>query len=134
VDTYHARADARNSEATPTFTVLSTPANDRSWWADEALRAGTDWSGVIEAALEMIVVAGIVEREVVAMTPWDAPSWRQAAVEYHRDRPGRLAGEIDPTRLALLRRLMVPDISLERAWHELRDMRPNFRKAISDDR
>jgi hypothetical protein len=61
MDTYHARADDRNSEATPTFTVLSTPAHDRAWWADEALRAGTDWPGVIEAALEMIDAAGIVE-------------------------------------------------------------------------
>src|SRR5262245_54023386 len=73
----------------------------------------------------MLVTAGIVESEPEPESlTWDAPSWREAAVEYHRDRPGRLADEIEPKRLARLRRLMPDDISLERAWHELRDMRP----------
>jgi hypothetical protein len=34
---------------------------DRAWWAAEAERIGTAWPGVVGAALEMIVVAGIVE-------------------------------------------------------------------------
>jgi hypothetical protein len=42
---------------------------------------------------------------------------------------------IEPKRLALLRRLMADDVSLERAWHELHDHHPfskaNFRKGIS---
>jgi len=57
--------------------------------------------------------------------PWDAPSWREAAVAYHKDRNGRrLSVEIDPKHLARLRRLISPEISLDRAWHELNNKRP----------
>jgi hypothetical protein len=89
---------------------------------------------VIDAALEMLVASGILEPEPDPMTPWDAPSWRQAAVEYHRDRPQRpLAAEIEPKRLARLRRLMADDVSVDRAWHEVRDQlsKANPRKGIS---
>jgi hypothetical protein len=129
----HDRAEARNSEVAPTFTVVSTAAHDRAWWAEEASRACTDWLSVIDAALEMLVASGILEPEPDPMTPWDAPSWRQAAVEYHRDRPGPLAVEIEPKRLARLRRLMADDVSVDRAWHELRDQfsKANPRKGIS---
>jgi hypothetical protein len=102
------------------FAVASTAAHDREWWAAEAVHAGTDWSSLVTAALEMMFAAGIIEEPAAqAMTPWDAPSWRDAAVEYHRDRPGRLAVEIELKRLARLRRLMADDISIDRAWHEL---------------
>ena len=104
--------------------VVSTPVHDRESWAVEAVRAGTDWSGLVAAALEMTVAAGIIEEPAAqAMTPWDAQSWRDAAVAYHRDRPGRLAVEIELKRLARLRRLMADDMSIDRAWHELRDSR-----------
>ena len=53
------------------------------------------------------------------VAPGDGPSWREAALEYHRDRPGRLAVEVEPKRLARLRRLMADDSSIDRAWHEL---------------
>jgi hypothetical protein len=99
--------------------VVSTPAHDDAWWVAEAVRTGTDWSGVVDAALEMLVAGGILEREPEPMFAWDAPSWRQAAVEYHRDRPGRLAVEIEPKRLARLRPLMADGVSLERAWQEI---------------
>ena len=104
--------------------VISTGVHDREWWAEEAARAGTDWSGLVAAALEMMIVAGIIEQpEPKTMNPWDAQSWRDAAVAYHRDRPGRLAVEIELKRLARLRRLMADDMSIDRAWHELRDSR-----------
>jgi hypothetical protein len=90
-----------------------------------ALQYGADAEA---SALEIMVAGGILEPEPDIMTAWDAPSWRRAAVEYHRDRPGRLAVEIEPKRLARLRRLMADDVSLERAWHELRDKRSNFQK------
>jgi hypothetical protein len=100
--------------------VVSTAVHDREWWALEAVRAGTDWSGVVAAALEMLITAGILELpEPEGLTAWGAPSWRDATLEYHRDRPGRLAVEIEPKRLARLRRLMADDISIDRAWHEL---------------
>ena len=106
------------------FAVVSAAVHDREWWAEETVRAGTDRSGLVAAALEMMVAAGIIEEPAAqAMTPWDAQSWRDAAVEYHRDRPGRLAVEIELKRLARLRRLMVDDMSIDRAWHELRDSR-----------
>jgi hypothetical protein len=79
---------------------------------------------VVTAALGMMNAAGIIKQpEPKTMTTWDGPSWRDAAVEYHRDRPGRLAVEIELKRLARLRRLMVDDMSIDRAWHELRDSR-----------
>jgi hypothetical protein len=72
------------------------------------------------APLAVNNTAGIIEQpQPETITPWDATPWREAAVEYHRDRPGRLAVEIEPKRLARLRRLMTDDVSLERAWHEL---------------
>ena len=106
------------------FAVVSTAVHDRECWAEEAVRAGTDRSFLVAAALETMVAAGIIEEPAAqAMTPWDAQSWRDAAVEYHRDRPGRLAVEIELKRIVRLRRLMADDMSIDRAWHELRDSR-----------
>src|SRR5262245_29114040 len=121
-----ASATAIAASTTAATAVVSTAPEDREWWAAKAARIGTDWEGVIATAFEMMVAGGILEPE--RMTTWDAPSWRQAAVEYHRDRPGCLAVEIEPQRLARLRRLMADDVSLERAWHELRDKDSNFQK------
>lgn len=109
-------------------TAVSTAPEDREWWAAEAARTGTDWGGVIATAFEMMVAGGVLEPERI--TAWDVPSWRQAAVEYHRDRPGCLAVEIEPKRLARLRRLMADDVSFERAWHELRAKRSNFQSDL----
>jgi hypothetical protein len=120
----HDRAEARNSEVTPTFTVVSTAAHERAWWAEEAACAGTDWPSVVGAALELLVAAGIIEPEPDAMTPWDALSWRDATVEYHRGRPGRLAVEIEPKRLARLRRLTPDSVSLERAYYDINHSNP----------
>ena len=114
--------------AAAALVILSAGAHDRGWWAAEAVRTGSDWPGVIDAAFEMMAASGVLEPELETMTAWDVPSWRQAAVEYHRNRPGCLAVEIEPKRLARLRRLMADDVSLERAWHELRDKRSNFQK------
>ena len=54
----------------------------------------------------------------------NARDWRQAAADYHRARGQRtLVVEIEPERLARLRHLMADDVSLDRAWHEIRDSR-----------
>jgi hypothetical protein len=54
--------------------------------------------------------------------PRAGDSWREAAVQYHRDRGDRpLVVEIEPERLEFLRRLMDDDIPLDRAWRELND-------------
>jgi hypothetical protein len=51
---------------------------------------------------------------------WDAPVWREAALEYHEARGKRVSiAPYAPEHLARLRRLMDDDVSLERAWHEL---------------
>src|SRR5262245_21261473 len=106
------------------FAAVSTAVHDREWWAEGAVRDGTDWPGVVDRAFTMLIAAGIIEEPAAqAMTPWDAQSWRDAAVEYHRDRPGRLAVQIELKRLARLRRLMADDMSIDRAWHELRGSR-----------
>ncbi len=97
--------------ATPIITV----GFGREWWAAEAIRADTDWPGVVDTALEMLVAGGVIEPE----PDMPAPSWREAAVDYHRDRPGRLAVEIEPKRLKRLRPLMADSISLERVYDEI---------------
>jgi hypothetical protein len=75
------------------FAVVSTAVHDREWWAEEAVRAGTDWSGLVAAALEMMVAAPQPE----TITPWDAPSWREAAIAYHKDRPASPAPSPAPS-------------------------------------
>ena len=102
------------------FAVVSTAVHDREWWTEEAVRAGTDRSGLVAAAVEMMVAAGMVEQpQPETITPWDTPSWREAAAEYHRDPAGRLAVEIEPKRLERLRRFMAHSISLERVYDEI---------------
>jgi hypothetical protein len=55
-----------------------------------------------------------------AQAAWAAPSWKQAAADYHKDRGTRRSiVEIVPADLARLRRLMRDDVSMERAWHEM---------------
>ena len=102
-------APAAVTTAAP-FAVVGTPRQDETWWAAEAVRTGTDCSGVVAAALDLIVAAGIVENpHPETITAWDAPRWREAAAEYHRDRSDRLAVEIEPKRLERLRPLMAID-------------------------
>jgi hypothetical protein len=103
------------------FALVSTAVHDRAWWAEEAVRAGTDRSGLVAAALEMMVAAGMVEQpEPKTMTTWDGPSWRVSAKDYHEQRASRRTSEtISPERLARLRRLMADDSSIDRAWHKL---------------
>jgi hypothetical protein len=103
------------------FAVVSTAVHEREWWAEEAVRAGTDWSGLVAAALEMMIAAGIIEQpEPKTMTTWDGLSWRASAKDYHEQRASRRTSEtISPERLTHLRRLMADEISIDRAWHEL---------------
>jgi hypothetical protein len=115
--------------AASTTPVVSTAPEDREWWGAEAARTGTDWEGVIATAFEMMVAGGILEPE--RMTTWDAPSWREAVVEYHRDRAGRLAVEIEPKRLARLRRLMADSVSIEHVYYEIN--RSNATPAVTLD-
>jgi hypothetical protein len=56
---------------------------------------------------------------------WSAPGWRDAAVEYHKDRSNR-AG-VTPymaDELARLRELMTDNVSLDRAYAELNKRAP----------
>jgi hypothetical protein len=75
-----AAASATVAPATP-LTVVSTAVHDREWWAVEAVRAGTDWSGVVETAFEMMVAGGLLEAKPETFAAWDAPCWCQAAAE-----------------------------------------------------
>lgn len=58
--------------------------------------------------------------ELIADDGWAAPTWREAALQYHKARDGRVSivpyARDDITRL---RRLMDDGVSLDRAWHEL---------------
>src|SRR5262245_17744310 len=54
--------------------------------------------------------------ELIADDAWAAPTWREAALEYHKDRGNRASiAPYAPEHLARLRR----SVSVERAWHEL---------------
>jgi hypothetical protein len=56
----------------------------------------------------------------IAEAAWSAPGWREAAAEYHQQRGKRRAVvEIEPERLAKLRRLLDDSISIEHVWDEL---------------
>jgi hypothetical protein len=51
---------------------------------------------------------------------WSAPSWRDAAVEYHQDRGNStLIAETEPACQARAHRLLADDVSQERAWADV---------------
>jgi hypothetical protein len=55
---------------------------------------------------------------------WDAPSWKEAVEQYHRDRAGRpLIVEIEPERLKRLRESLKDSTSFLHAYYEIRDRR-----------
>jgi hypothetical protein len=103
---------------------LTPSPGSRLWWAAEITRASTDWSAVVTASIGMMTMAGIIVEpaESAVADARNSPSWRQAALDYHKDRPRGPA--IEPDRLRRLRRLLKDDYSLDGCWHELRDMRP----------
>jgi hypothetical protein len=60
----------------------------------------------------------------IADDAWDAPVWREAALEYHEARGNRVSiAPYTPEAIARLRRLMDDGVSLDRAWHELNSVR-----------
>jgi hypothetical protein len=89
----------------PNITGRSTgscPSDWRRFWATESERAGSNWRHLLDAA----------------------PTWRESAEQYHRDRAGhRLVVEIGPEHLKRLRRLMRPGVTLEQAYREVNDPR-----------
>ena len=70
-------------------------------------------------------------RTIVVTTDWKqaaADAWAnlgwESAREYHEARAGhRAIVEIEPEHAAFLRRLLSGEVSLERAWAELNDLR-----------
>jgi hypothetical protein len=114
--------------------IVAEPIHDRAWWTKESARVGTGWPAVVDAALEMMVASGILERkpttEAATMTEdwkqvaheaWHAPPWREAAEKYREDCPNT---EIAPDRLGRLRALMDGTTLLERAYHNISRNRP----------
>jgi hypothetical protein len=112
--------------------IASEPIHDRAWWTEESAGVGTGWPAVVDAALEMMVAGGILERkpttEAATMTEdwkqvaheaWHAPSWREAAEKYRYP-----TTEIAHDRLGRLRALMNGTTSFERAYHDISRNRP----------
>jgi hypothetical protein len=63
-------------------------------------------------------------RAAMASGAWASPDWREVAFDYRKNRAARRSTvEIEPERLTQLRRLMADDVSLDRAWHELKGPR-----------
>jgi hypothetical protein len=84
----------------------------------------TSASTAVSAAIPLAIVAEPIhdrawwtEESARVGTGW--PAVIDAALEMMK---------IEPKRLARLRRLMADDVSLERAWHVLRDKHSNFQK------
>jgi hypothetical protein len=101
-----------------TAAALAEPLRDRSWWAAEAERAGTDWHGAISTVLEMKVVAPC---DVCGRQPCATPAFCQQC----READVRAAASRgDDPHLKRLRRLMDDEISLERAYAEMMKARP----------
>jgi hypothetical protein len=87
-------------------------SHDREWWAEEAARVGSDWPAILDGARALSAVA------VGEATPMDA--FDQLCREADR----KAAAVKKNPKLERLRELMADDVSLGRAWHELRDRRP----------
>jgi hypothetical protein len=65
-----------------------------------------------------------VDWKEVAREAWEAPGWREAAVDYHKSCAGlRAIVEIGPEELTQLRRLMADNISVEKAQRKLVERR-----------
>ena len=43
--------------------IVAEPIHDRAWWTEESARVGTGWPAVIDAALEIMVAAGVIRPE-----------------------------------------------------------------------
>src|SRR5262249_12938037 len=77
-----------------------------------------------ELVPELISDDTAIVNDAEADDAWAAPSWREAALEYHKHRGGRVSiTSYAPEHLARLRRLLDDDVSLDRAWHELHGRR-----------
>jgi hypothetical protein len=120
------------------FVVFVARAEARAllWRADELALAdavddlllAADFDGLTakvgEGALQAIVAWAFAcvcdgEGSEPPLDAWSAPSWREAALEYQRERCA--VGKIELERLARLRALLANNVSLERAWHELNE-------------
>jgi hypothetical protein len=132
------RAPARNTDSPSPTTDIG---HDREWWARQSLIDGTDWQSIGEAVFAVLRDHGFVDARQdegpqaqesgEASGAWLAPSWREAAVDYHTNRADRPAAEIEPERLRRLRGLMAADVSLTRAQFEISDQRQSGRAAAS---
>jgi hypothetical protein len=114
-------ADVRNGEVTRTFTVVSTAAHDRAWWAAEAVRTGTDWRSLTDAVLEVLVSADIIRLE--------QSTFELACEQADRDRLPRpsLSGPAMAAPSTTIEALM---FSLRRGIAEL--TRPDTQRRLSD--
>jgi hypothetical protein len=82
-----------------------------------------NWGRDADRAPGMFSRMGLTDWKKVAADAWNAPSWREAVREYHRDRAWRrLIVEIEPEHKPL-KRLMRPGVTLEQAYRELNDPR-----------
>jgi hypothetical protein len=43
--------------------IVAEPIHDRAWWTEESAPVGTGWPAVIDAALEIMVAAGVIRPE-----------------------------------------------------------------------
>ena len=144
-----ARAPARNTDSPveerdlrdrlSTVPLAPTAAtdigHDRAWWARQSLIDGTDWQSIGEAALAVLRQYGFLcldarqgegpkaqEAEKAVSEAWNAPSWREAALDYHKSRS--VPSHRDDPDLQRLRKLLDDRVTLAAAWAAMHRNRP----------
>jgi hypothetical protein len=85
---------------------------------------------IVVPMIMMCSVTNNVAQEITTEA-WNAPSWKQAALEYHHGRGNHaLIVETPPEDLTRLRHLTSDNVSLERAWNQInRIARERYRQA-----
>jgi hypothetical protein len=94
---------------------------DRAWWAKESARLGTDWPGVIDAAVSMLTVAGLVAPET--------STFQQACEQADRRRQYISSGRVAPPRNRRAPEIEALVFSLRRGVGEL--TQPDTQRRLS---
>lgn len=96
--------------------------------AVDELQAAAERDGLVaelgQDAIQAILAAAFKDPTAslrsTAEEAWEAPSWREAAVDYHKDRDGQASVvRYDAAELERLRALMDEDVSLDAAYAAL---------------
>jgi hypothetical protein len=103
-------AASRNVAPAAPFAVVCTAAHDREWWAAEATPCGTDWEVVVKGCRDLLAVG--------------TNNMDDTFERAYRDADRKAASRPEDPRILRARRLLVDDVSYERAYAEFMRQRP----------